>query len=654
MLRPGGKLNGTAHLAAVGCLVAASAMGAYGCGDSRQDAPVSDSDTIIFGGDVITMNPAAPTAEAVWIKDGKIAAVGAAEEILANQTAATQLIDLEGGTLLPGFVEVHMHMMGSVQATYFSDVSPCLPDRYETRPACTTTIVDALEGLPKTGDPLWIIGNGLDPSRMTLGGSSGGNASDFHDNPAKFIDEHVASDKPVLIIDQSGHLAYANLQAFVSAGFCASTTQCPDASTKVPESPAKWDVGSDGNFTGLLEEAEAFSPFFPTMTQENWFNVVFVDPSALAQASQSDVEDIARVGVTTLMNGGAMSLNEIQYVRLLSEATFWDQPVMRYRTSYRTDVAQGQTKTEIWDDADDGLFGAYGVKLWADGSTQGCTASLQKAYDADGQCSTAGTGKPDWTKDEMVSNIKPYWDDDWLIHVHANGDAAQRTIIEAFAEMQQGHANPNPVTLIHFTVAGDQDPDSGADPDLVKTVADLRAGDYKTSSGETTPPLDVRVSHLIAHVAYWGGAFENILDGVSDPATYPPGRVPMLDPTKSELEAGVPFSLHSDHPVSPIAPLWYVEQAVTRNTWFYPNLTDADVKTLPGDQGISVQDALRAVTIEPAAQLMLDDYIGSIEVGKVADLVILDKNPLTVDPNSIHSIKVLRTFVNGHGHTWIQ
>ncbi len=83
-------------------------------------------------------------------------------------------------------------------------------------------------------------------------------------------------------------------------------------------------------------------------------------------------------------------------------------------------------------------------------------------------------------------------------------------------------------------------------------------------------------------------------------------------------------------------------------------VTDADVKTLPGDQGISVQDALRAVTIEPATQLMLDDYIGSIEVGKAADLVILDKNPLTVDPNSIHSIKVLRTFVNGHGHTWIQ
>lgn len=214
--------------------------------------------------------------------------------------------------------------------------------------------------------------------------------------------------------------------------------------------------------------------------------------------------------------------------------------------------------------------------------------------------------------------------------------------------MQLETRNDSPILLLHFTIDGN--PATGED--MVQRVADLRAGRF-VSNGKPVPPIDVRVSHLIGHVAYWGGAFEGILDGVSGPEQPDEkGRAARLDATRHELELGVPFSLHSDAPTSLTHPLWYVEQAVTRNTWFYPKLKDADVHTMPGGQNITVEQALHAVTLEPARQNGLDRYIGSIEKGKVADLVILDKNPLKQPPNEIHLIRVLSTFVSGYRNDW--
>jgi hypothetical protein len=115
----------------------------------------------------------------------------------------------------------------------------------------------------------------------------------------------------------------------------------------------------------------------------------------------------------------------------------------------------------------------------------------------------------------------------------------------------------------------------------------------------------------------------------------------LLDRCKSLEKAGVGFTLHSDFMVTDPIPLHMIEMAVTRKTWKEPDYVLAPEET------ISVESAIRALTSEAAWQLFSDHEIGSLEVGKLADLVILDNDPRKVDPDAIKDIKVLETWMDG-------
>jgi predicted amidohydrolase YtcJ len=606
------------------------------------------NDFIIHGGDVVTMDDTGAVAEAVWVRNGRIEAVGPREEVMRHKTKTTELIDLQGGALLPGFVEPHLHLDVTASMSAVTNLNPCLPDRYEARKSCPVTIVEALEILKKNPKPAggaWLAGNGIDPSLMSLDGSLP--SSFFHANPAKYIADQVSATKPVIILDKSGHLAYANLAAFVAAGICETAGNCTKATAKkpLPQSPGDWPVDDNGVFTGLLVEREAYKDFTEAMVLQDGLRVLLPLSEEVIEHTGVIIREFAQAGVTTMVNGGTGPDGSVDLFRLLASRSA-ARPLLRFRALVPWQSA-GAQKPSPWDERNDGLFGVTGIKVWADGSTQGCTAALVEPYDVHGQCVSAGKGMADYDSRQLIANLKPLWKAGWPIQIHVNGDQAILNALNAFAALQAETRNDSPIVLIHFTVGGN--PAKG-EQDMVRSVADLRAGRWL---GKPVPPIDVSVSHLIGHVAYWGGALQNILDGVSGPAqSDATGRAARLDPTRQELGLGVPFSLHSDSPVGPVRPLWYVEQAVTRNTWFYPKLTDADVQTMPGGQNVTILEALRAVTLEPARQNGLDRHIGSIEKGKIADLVILDKNPLEQPPNEIHLIRVLSTFVGGYRNDW--
>jgi len=606
------------------------------------------NDFIVYGGDVVTIDKAGTVAEAVWVRNGRIEAVGPRQEVMAHKSNATELIDLHGGALLPGFVEPHLHLDVTAMMSVVTDLTPCLPDRYEMRKPCPVTIADALNRLkqnPKPAGAKWLSGNGIDPSLMTLDGNQP--SSIFHAHPARYIAEYASATKPVIALDKSGHLAYVNLQAFVAAGICETTAKCNKATARkpLPPSPGLWDVDPEtGDFTGLLVEPQAYQDFGEALILQDGLRVLLPLAKEIVDNAGASIRDFARAGVTTMVNGGTGANGYVDAFRLLASQSA-DHPVLRFRTLVPWQTA-AHHKLSPWDAKNDGLFGVTGLKIWADGSTQGCTASLIERYDMNGECSRGGRGVADYKLDELIANLKPLWNAGWPIQIHVNGDKAIQTALDALAALQEDTRNDSPIVLIHFTVTGNP----ATNEDMVRKVADLRAGHWKDHS---LPPIDIHVSHLIGHVAYWGGALENILDGVSGPGQPDEnGRAALLDATRHELDLGVHFSLHSDSPVSPVRPLWFVEQAVTRNTWFYPKLTDADVHTMPGGQNVTIDEALQAVTIEPARQNGLDRYIGSIEKGKVADLVILDKNPLKQPPNEIHLIQVLSTFVGGYRNDW--
>lgn len=595
-------------------------------------------DFILYGGDIVTLDPAGTVAEAVWVRDGRIEAVGTREEVMRHATKTTELADLQGAALLPGFVEPHLHLDFLTLMSFYTDVSPCLPAPYETREHCPLTLEDSLR---KLGDQAltgmgWLVGGGIDPSRDP----SPSVAILFHQEPAQLIEKYVSKTRPVIILDASGHLAYANRQAFVAAGICATVDNCSEktALKSEPVPPGQWGTDSKGFFTGLLLEPQAYVDFVAAIPQPKWNDFVY--------RAEDLAREFAQAGVTTMVNGGTQDGPVADLLQILALQA-GDHPFLRYRTLLPVvpvcGGAQDFGNPSPWDESDGGLFGVTGVKLWADGSAQGCTAALVDPYDKNGSCAMAGTGMADYSPQQIQTLLAPLWKAGWPIQIHVNGDQAILNVLNALAALQTQARNDSPITLLHFTIDGD--PATGED--MVQRVADLRAGRF-VSAGRTAPPVDVRVSHLIGHVAYWGGAFQGILDGVREPGQPDEkGRAARLIATRRELELGVPFSLHSDAPISPVRPLWYVEQAVTRNTWFYPHLGEKERQVMPGGQNITIEQALRAVTLEPARQHGLDRYIGSIETGKVADLVILDKNPLEQPAHEIHRIRVLSTFVGG-------
>ncbi len=139
-------------------------------------------------------------------------------------------------------------------------------------------------------------------------------------------------------------------------------------------------------------------------------------------------------------------------------------------------------------------------------------------------------------------------------------------------------------------------------------------------------------SFLIGHVRWWGKAFRDRLLG--------PERTAFYDPCASALAGGLRISLHSDWNVTPLQPLRYVQDAATRI------MAEGGEVLNPGER-ISVEAALRAVTIDAAWQCRADDVSGSIETGKYADLVLLEEDPTAVDPTTIQDIAVSQTRLGG-------
>ncbi len=143
--------------------------------------------------------------------------------------------------------------------------------------------------------------------------------------------------------------------------------------------------------------------------------------------------------------------------------------------------------------------------------------------------------------------------------------------------------------------------------------------------------LNVSPTFLIAHVYYYGKLFKKLLGN---------NRLELLDRCKTAIDNNLKISLHSDYSVSPINPLMSMHIAVNRSMFNSDN-------ELNKDECISPLEALKAVTINAAWQCQTEDIVGSISIGKLADFVLLDQNPLTIDKTKIKDIKVLQTWVGG-------
>lgn len=266
------------------------------------------------------------------------------------------------------------------------------------------------------------------------------------------------------------------------------------------------------------------------------------------------------------------------------------------------------------------------AKFFADGVVEGMTGWLLEPYDPAAGLKPDYVSEPIWDHDVMNAFFDRVLAEGYQIHVHSIGDAATRSVLDSYEYAQEKNGDQEYKNVItHLQVVDDADKVRMGELDII---------------GSTQPFWHLKEPE-------WWEYVDSVALGMD--------RAWTEYPVKSLIDNGVMITFSGDHPVSPINnPFWAIEVAVTRNLnvpEFYgvDAITDIDDPTwlLNPDERISVLDAVKAYTINGAYQLFRDGSVGSIEAGKLADIIIVDQDIFKIDPLKIDSTKVLTTIFNG-------
>ncbi|WP_164112973.1 MULTISPECIES: amidohydrolase [Sphingobacterium] len=540
------------------------------------------ADAIYTNGDIITMEgDSANYAEAVALKAGKIVFVGSKTEAEKLKGDSTKLIDLQGKTLLPAFLDGHGHFYNVGFAASCANILPP-PDGagkdFASIIAELNRYKDTEDGklmIQKFG---WIIGNGYDDSQLTE-----------KDHPKATDLDKVSTDVPVVIIHQSGHLSAINTKAMNLLGYTKNTKD-PKGGT--------FRRDASGTPNGVLEENAAFAVLFTILAK--------TDAEMSDKFIQRGQEEYAKKGYLTAQDGRT-TVEQMAALKSAADRGLFYLDVVSY-----PDIALG---TECMNDGYYNHEHVYknkyrigGVKLTLDGSPQGKTAWLTQCYHVNpvGQkgCYKGYPVMNDAKADEYVEMA---FKNKWQILCHTNGDAAIDQYLRAVAGAEAKYAyDDHRTVIIHAqTLRKDQI------PTLVK--------------------LKILPSLFPMHTYYWGDWHAESVLG--EP------RADYISPCRDVIDAGLTITSHHDAPVTFPNSMRVMDATVNRVT--------RSGKILGADQRITPYEALESLTSWAAYQYFEEKSKGTLTVGKLGDLVVLDKNPLKIDPLKIHTIQVLESIKEG-------
>ena len=397
----------------------------------------------------------------------------------------------------------------------------------------------------------------------------------------------VTSDVPILIIHQSGHLAALNSKALEAVGY--------DADTEDPAGGVIRRRAGSREPDGVLEETAFFAAIVKLMG-----NIGAEEGEAFARAGAALW---ARFGYTTAEEGRSMP-GTVQLLRKVADeggftidvVTYADVLVDRdFITANRSDTYRNR-------------FRMAGAKLTIDGSPQGFTAWRDRPYyDPVGDYPPGYVGYPAASREQVLDAINWAYANGIQIITHSNGEAASDLLIAAHqaAIAEFGPSSPRPV-LIH--------------------------GQFlRSDQVDSLKRLGIMPSLFPMHTFYWGDWHREHTVG--------PELVDNISPTGWCVQRGIIFSSHHDAPVAFPNSMRILDATVTRRS------RSGDI--IGPAQRVDVITALKAMTIWPAWQHSEEDSKGSIEVGKLADFVILSADPTAVDPETLDQLEVVETIKEG-------
>ena len=546
---------------------------------------ITEPFTIFTARKIITMNPSNPTAEAVAVSGDRILAVGTLDECKSwgEHTVDETFADK---VLTPGFIEAHSHVMagGMWTMTYVG---------YFDRRGADNKLWTGCKSVEEVIDRLIEVESEMtDPSESLL--AWGLDPIYFPGDRllAKHLDR-VSETRPIFVHHASGHLATVNT-ALLNRAEITADNPTPGIS-----------LDADGNPDGELQEPPAMR---------------LVDAYAdlgsrlrTKDAIWNYATEARNTGVTLITDLGTSQLSDPDQVQNWKDTT--DDPEYPARVMVALSSMMGglddpealaQVGVEVQQHTSAKLkFGI--VKMLLDGSNQGFTGRISWPHYYKAPETHPGNGLWLLPPDGVAELLEPFHKAGLTIHVHCNGDEATEVFLDAVEEVLERHPRwDHRHTVQHCQTS--------------------KQAQYKRMKA-----LGMCANLFANHTFYWGDQHRDITVG--------PERARGMNAAATALREGVPFSIHCDAPVTPMGHL--------RTMWCAVNRLTASGQVLGEHERISAEDALHAVTLGAAWQLKLDDEVGSIEAGKMADFAVLEEDPTTVDPVTIKDIEVWGTVLGG-------
>ncbi|MBD0709472.1 hypothetical protein BU197_14105 [Streptomyces sp. CBMA291] len=534
------------------------------------------------------MDPARPRAEALAVRDGRITAVGTRDEILRLRGRTTEVVDLAGRALLPGFVEAHGHpvMLALAVAPPAVDVRPfTVPTGALVMERVRAAIAAAAPGEPVCayGVDLLLQRDLTPPTREAL--------------------DALRPDAPLILVTNSGHAAWGNSAALRAAGITRDT---PDPAG------ARFVRDAHGEPTGEALESAAVEAMLWVVVGDR------LKPDRLAAALRWAYAEHARVGITTV----ADLATEPSFLPALRDAAARPDAAVRVRSYLMGTpaLAADPGRRFAGHAPAEELFGISGMKLWAEGTAWEGTVSTSFPYLDTPATRAMGPGRcnhapQNYTPDQLAGLTEAFVAQGYPVACHVHGDVTFEAVLDAYAR----------------AAAADPDSFRALRPRMEHCGA-VTPDQYRRAAG-----LGATVSLFMDHLRWWGDVLEDDLFGPEVAARWMAVR--------SAWDAGHRVSLHNDGVCSPTDPLSSVATALTR-------ATPASGRIHGTEERLTLDEALLAVTAHPAWQLHLDEEIGSLRPGLRADLTILARDPYTVPPERLpEEARVTATYLGGR-LTW--
>lgn len=558
-------------------------LSAAGCEDpdipdpSQPDA----ADLVLVDGKVVTLDPERGEAEAVAIRGDRILAVGSSEEIRGMVGPDTEVVELNGRLVLPGFIEGHGHFMGLGNARLTLDLSGTT-----SWEEILELVAGAAEAAPEGS---WITGRGWHQERWDPAPEN-----TYDDVPTHHDMSAVSPDHPVLLTHASGHASFANALAMEEAGITAETPD-PAGGTIIRD--------SEGQPTGFLRQAaqglarQALARFEEGMSDEERRE------RSLQQVELAGAESLEH-GITSFHDAGS-NFATIDLFRELAEGG--DLPVRLYvavRGESMDSMESSLADYRFIDHANHFLT-VRAVKRAIDGALGTHGAWLLEPYS-----DNPGTsGLPQTEPEDLRALAELVLDHGFQLNTHAIGDRGNREVLDIYEAVLSANGSVAEDHRWRIEHAQHLHPDDIPRFGELGVIASMQ-GIHATSDG---PWVEPRLGETRAE---WGAyVWQDLMD------------------------TGATICNGTDVPVEPISPIdsyYATVSRMTREGWrFYP------------EQAMDRMEALESYTINCAYAAFQEDVLGTLTPGKLADLVVLDQDILTIAEELIPETGVDMTILNG-------